>query len=230
MPVELAHPDMLSDAPVERHPADGEATMPMDDSTAHRQRPRPARPVRDRQVARPHLRPHAVDPAGRAGRCGSSVWSATRRRSPGRSSRPCPASEVTADFHCVTRFSTLDNRWEGVSTREVLRPRPGRSRGLPRHGPLRRRLHHQPAARGLPLRGAPGRPPQRQAAGGRPRRPGAPHRAPPLRLEERQVGERHRAAARGPARLLGGERLPHLRRPLARGALQLAGDPGSRTR
>ncbi|HEY8021236.1 MAG TPA: sulfite oxidase-like oxidoreductase, partial [Thermoanaerobaculia bacterium] len=31
-----------------------------------------------------------------------------------------PRVEVTADFHCVTRFSTLDNGWEGVSTRELL--------------------------------------------------------------------------------------------------------------
>jgi len=32
-----------------------------------------------------------------------------------------PRVRVDADFHCVTRFSTLDNAWEGVSTREVLR-------------------------------------------------------------------------------------------------------------
>jgi DMSO/TMAO reductase YedYZ molybdopterin-dependent catalytic subunit len=32
-----------------------------------------------------------------------------------------PRLEVTADFHCVTRFSTLDNRWAGVATRELLR-------------------------------------------------------------------------------------------------------------
>jgi DMSO/TMAO reductase YedYZ molybdopterin-dependent catalytic subunit len=34
---------------------------------------------------------------------------------------------VTADFHCVTRWSTFDNRWEGVPLRELLaqvRPRP----------------------------------------------------------------------------------------------------------
>jgi DMSO/TMAO reductase YedYZ molybdopterin-dependent catalytic subunit len=31
-----------------------------------------------------------------------------------------PRVKVTADFHCVTRFSTLDNGWEGVSTRELL--------------------------------------------------------------------------------------------------------------
>ncbi|HEX7181217.1 MAG TPA: sulfite oxidase-like oxidoreductase [Thermoanaerobaculia bacterium] len=32
-----------------------------------------------------------------------------------------PRVQVDADFHCVTRFSTLDNSWEGVATREVLR-------------------------------------------------------------------------------------------------------------
>lgn len=25
---------------------------------------------------------------------------------------------VSADFHCVTRWSTFDNRWEGVPFRE----------------------------------------------------------------------------------------------------------------
>src|SRR5262249_22313687 len=30
-----------------------------------------------------------------------------------------PRAEVTADFHCVTRFSTLDNEWSGVATREI---------------------------------------------------------------------------------------------------------------
>jgi DMSO/TMAO reductase YedYZ molybdopterin-dependent catalytic subunit len=32
-----------------------------------------------------------------------------------------PRAEITADFHCVTRFSTLDNAWGGVATRELLR-------------------------------------------------------------------------------------------------------------
>lgn len=31
-----------------------------------------------------------------------------------------PRAEVLADMHCVTRWSTYDNHWEGVSTREVL--------------------------------------------------------------------------------------------------------------
>lgn len=31
-----------------------------------------------------------------------------------------PRVEVVADFHCVTRFSTLDNVWGGFATRTVL--------------------------------------------------------------------------------------------------------------
>ena len=142
-----------------------------------------------------------------------------------------PRVRVTADFHCVTRFSTLDNGWEGIATREVLRQVEVDPEASHVHAPLLRRLHHQPAAGGLPLRAGPLRgPPQRQAAADRPRRPGAADRAPPLRLEERQVGERRRAPRRGPPRLLGGERLPHLRRPLERGALQLARRPARPTR
>jgi len=32
-----------------------------------------------------------------------------------------PQSEVTSDFHCVTRWSRLDNRWTGVLSTEVLK-------------------------------------------------------------------------------------------------------------
>ena len=32
-----------------------------------------------------------------------------------------PRVEVTSDIHCVTRWSRLDNRWEGVAVREILR-------------------------------------------------------------------------------------------------------------
>jgi DMSO/TMAO reductase YedYZ molybdopterin-dependent catalytic subunit len=31
-----------------------------------------------------------------------------------------PKVQVKADMHCVTRWSKLDNLWEGVSTREIL--------------------------------------------------------------------------------------------------------------
>jgi DMSO/TMAO reductase YedYZ molybdopterin-dependent catalytic subunit len=40
--------------------------------------------------------------------------------------RALPRTLVTADFHCVTRWSRFDNRWEGVAFREILhrvRPR-----------------------------------------------------------------------------------------------------------
>ena len=32
-----------------------------------------------------------------------------------------PRTNVTSDFHCVTRWSRFDNHWEGVAFREVLR-------------------------------------------------------------------------------------------------------------
>ena len=33
--------------------------------------------------------------------------------------RALPSREVVSDFHCVTRWSTFDNRWEGVAFREA---------------------------------------------------------------------------------------------------------------
>ena len=44
--------------------------------------------------------------------------------------RALPRVETLSDFHCVTRWSTFDNRWEGVAFREILgrvRPRPAAS-------------------------------------------------------------------------------------------------------
>jgi len=32
-----------------------------------------------------------------------------------------PKFQVTADFHCVTQWSRLNNQWEGISFREVMR-------------------------------------------------------------------------------------------------------------
>jgi DMSO/TMAO reductase YedYZ molybdopterin-dependent catalytic subunit len=32
-----------------------------------------------------------------------------------------PRVKVRADFHCVTRWSRLDNEWEGVAAREILK-------------------------------------------------------------------------------------------------------------
>src|SRR2546426_238144 len=33
-----------------------------------------------------------------------------------------PAGKVYADFHCVTRWSRLDNAWSGVSARAIAKP------------------------------------------------------------------------------------------------------------
>src|SRR4029450_12109528 len=60
---------------------------------------------------------------------------------------------------------------------------------------------------------------RRRAARSRARRPGSAPGSAPLLLEERQVGSRPRARARGRARLLGGLRLPQLRRPMAGAAV-----------
>src|SRR5229473_5839740 len=35
--------------------------------------------------------------------------------------RALPQTEVNSDFHCVTRWSRLDNRWKGVLFAEVLK-------------------------------------------------------------------------------------------------------------
>jgi len=42
--------------------------------------------------------------------------------------RSLPQTEVTGDFHCVTRWSRLNNRWKGVLFTEILKqvqPKPG---------------------------------------------------------------------------------------------------------
>src|SRR5437899_8998149 len=35
--------------------------------------------------------------------------------------RALPQTEVTSDFHCVTRWSRLDNRWKGVLFSDVMK-------------------------------------------------------------------------------------------------------------
>lgn len=49
--------------------------------------------------------------------------------------RGLPSAKIVADFHCVTRFSVLDNEWEGVlfeTIAEIVRPNP-RPRGVMAH-------------------------------------------------------------------------------------------------
>ncbi len=44
-----------------------------------------------------------------------------------------PRIQRTSDFHCVTRWSRFDNRWDGVALREILelaRPKPAASHVL----------------------------------------------------------------------------------------------------
>src|SRR5918997_1445529 len=83
----------------------------------------------------------------------------------------------------------------------------------------RRRHHHPPARRRDRRQGVGGVRVRGRAARPRARRPGPAARAAPLLLEEREVGARPLADDRGRARLLGGQRLPRLRRPVARAAV-----------
>src|SRR5207253_451628 len=61
---------------------------------------------------------------------------------------------------------------------------------------------------------------RRRAARARARRPGAAACPAPVLLEEREVAARDRAARRRRARILGGLRLPQLRRPMERAAVR----------
>ena len=161
-----------------------------------------------------------------AGRCSISGLVAAERTLSWKEFQALPRVRVTADFHCVTRFSTLDNGWEGFATARGAEAGPGRPGGLARDDPLLRRLHDQPAAGGLPLRACPlRRPPQRQAAAvdhGGPVRLVVPHL---YAWKSAKWVNGVELLSEDQPRFLGGERLPHLRRPLERGALQLPGDP-----
>ncbi len=105
-----------------------------------------------------------------------------------------PAEEVTVDIHCVTKWSKLDTTWRGVSLDALLADRkPEAAFAL---------IH---SYGGYTTNLADRRPDRRQGVGRirlrwpaarlRARRPGAPARPPPLLLEERQMGDRHRARA-----------------------------------
>ena len=54
-----------------------------------------------------------------------------------------PRVEVHADFHCVTKFSVLDNDWTGVSTATAARSGATVARGDARHGLGRVRLRRE---------------------------------------------------------------------------------------
>src|SRR5262245_30236790 len=99
-------------------------------------------------------------------------------------------------------------------------PRGGRSRRRLRRRVLRRRLHDEPSSRGRERRPGLDRIRlRRRAARPRARRAGAPSRATPLLLEERKMGARPEPRRSRRAGLLGGARLPQLRRSVAGAAV-----------
>ncbi len=59
--------------------------------------------------------------------------------------RALPRKQVTADIHCVTRWTKLDTEWEGVPIRADPRPRRRSARGNARGRPLRAGLHDEHA-------------------------------------------------------------------------------------
>ena len=136
----------------------------------------------------------------------------------GTNSRRCRTRRVKTDIHCVTKWSKFDTVWEGVSVDTLLAE--AAARGV-RPAPyvlarIRRRLHHEPAARGRDRRqGMGGGRIRRRAARARARRPCAPARAAPLLLEEREVGAAAAPHGARRGRILGVVRLSQLRRPVA---------------
>ena len=134
-----------------------------------------------------------------------------------------PVSEVTADFHCVTKFTVLGVRWAGVPTTEILRRFPpaaavthvmiwadfGYSANI--------RISDFAAEDTLLATHRDG------AASVRARLPAAAGGPAPVRLEEREVGPGPGVPDRRPARVLGGTRVPQHRRPLAGAALLVSG-------
>ena len=128
---------------------------------------------------------------------------------------------VTADMHCVTRWSRFDVRWEGVAFSEVMKlisPKPaakyvmvlaeqGYTSNVPLADLLRPTTLFALKHNGEPL----------PAEHGYPRAPGC---AAPLRVEKREVGARAGIHGAGCARILGAEWLQHVWRSVQGAALQ----------
>ena len=140
--------------------------------------------------------------------------------------RKLPRIKVFADFHCVTRWSRLGNLWEGVSTRELLAraggPAPGAryvtvygyDRGWTTNLPLDDFLAED-ALVALVHDGEP----LTEEHGG-PARLIVP-RLYAWKSAKWVAGVELTDSDR--ARLLGAQRLPHARRPVARGAIRPVG-------
>ena len=113
--------------------------------------------------------------------------------------------DITTDIHCVTHWSKLEMPWRGVPLDKIFENVETEHDFVMAHS--LRRVHDQRAARGPArrqeldrVRG------RRRTARSRARRPGAPARAAPVLLEERQVDARHHDDADRRPRLLGAER------------------------
>ncbi len=163
--------------------------------------------------AEPHLREDQVELTVAGLVASPTTWTLAELRA-------LPTSTYAGDIHCVTSWSKLGTRFTGVSL-DVL---------LGAAGPLDEARHvvaesvtgyttNLPLAdvHRLPRVGRVG--PRGPPAAARARRSAPAAGAAPVLLEVRQVGLPPRADRRRPARLLGAQRLPRPRRPVARAAL-----------
>ena len=129
-----------------------------------------------------------------------------------------PQETFTVDIHCVTKWTKLDTTWTGVSLDTLLD-------GVDTEAEYVVAWCDGDYTTNLPLEDVTGgRAWLAHTYDGEPlepraRRPGAPARAAPVLLEEREVGARPDADDRRRAGLLGAGRLPQLRRPVAGAAL-----------
>ena len=120
-------------------------------------RPRPARPVRDREVPGPPLRLRAARSTSRRGTSRSTARSTTRSRFTWDEFKALPRKQVTTDIHCVTRWTKLDTHWEGVAIQTILELAQVRPAREVRRRPRRAGLHGQRAAVGPRRRRRPAR-------------------------------------------------------------------------
>ena len=192
-------------------------------------RPHAAGPGADREVPGPPLRPGAVaTPTCRAGTSASGARSSEPFTLSWAEFRNLPVAEQTLDIHCVTRWSKLDTRWEGVAfthIAEVAQPTPdarfvifhaegGYTSNVPLETAMRPECLLAWSYDGQPL----------EPEHGYPLRAIVPGH---VLLEEREVAARHRVQRRGSARILGAQRLPQRRRSLEGAALLGVLTPGA---
>ena len=125
--------------------------------------------------------------------------------------RALPQTETLSDFHCVTRWSRLDNEWKGVLFTDVMKlikqkptaqfasilAEEGYTANVPLEDLLKPNVVLRVRAR-------------RRTAHWQTRWPAAVNRSAPLRLEKRQMGSWIPASRLRPPGFLGTQRLPRL--------------------